>query len=485
MKQVVDESFDVTEIERLIDFGTPDEATVLDLRDIYHDTEDLRLARSGVTVRWRDGDGWTVKLPRDASGPLIDRDEVSFAGSAGAPPDEATALVASFARSAGLREVATVEHQRTTRRWRDAAGTVMARIDDDRVRGRAGDRTTTFREIELELAPSVPEAVVARLAKAMPHGTPAVPKVVRVLGEGAEQPPDVVAVELGRHPTGATVIHAAIASSVLRLLQHVPLARLGDDPEGVHQARVATRRLRSDLRTFAPLLERDWSDSLRGELAWLADELGLVRDSDVLAVRISAALDRHAGTDPDSDGEIVAALALQRTQRREALIAHLADERAVALYDRLVEASRRPVLRKRADRAARSVLPRLVERSWNRLHRAVEGLETVPTEDDLHRVRLLAKRVRYAAEAVAPGLGRRPARFASAAATIQDSLGDLHDAAVAAAWLRSAAPELTPSAAFRAGMVAQRLLDEAAEPGAGWRRAYKRMQRDIDWLTPG
>jgi glutamate-1-semialdehyde 2,1-aminomutase len=77
-------------------------------------------------------------------------------------------------------------------------------------------------------------------------------------------------------PTGgvAVVIRDALDSSVQRLLLADPIARVGEDPEGVHQARVATRRLRSDLRTFAPLLDPVWVTSLRDELRWLGSELG-------------------------------------------------------------------------------------------------------------------------------------------------------------------------------------------------------------------
>src|SRR5438105_15341635 len=85
-------------------------------------------------------------------------------------------------------------------------------------------------------------------------------------------------------PTGgvATVIRDALDASVQRLLLADPIARVGEDPEGVHQARVATRRLRSDLRTFAPLLDPAWVTSLRDELRWLGAELGGAREAEVL-----------------------------------------------------------------------------------------------------------------------------------------------------------------------------------------------------------
>jgi CHAD domain-containing protein len=78
------------------------------------------------------------------------------------------------------------------------------------------------------------------------------------------------------------VVRDALDASVQRLLVADPVARVGDDPEGVHQARVATRRLRSDLRTFGPLLDPAWVTPLRDELRWLGGELGVAREAEVL-----------------------------------------------------------------------------------------------------------------------------------------------------------------------------------------------------------
>src|SRR5439155_1633439 len=90
--------------------------------------------------------------------------------------------------------------------------------------------------------------------------------------EGAAGPP----------PSAGDVIRNALAASVARLIAHDPGVRLGDDPEDVHQARVATRRLRSDLRTFHSLLDADWTQALRQDLKSIGRDLGAVRDTEVL-----------------------------------------------------------------------------------------------------------------------------------------------------------------------------------------------------------
>ena len=100
---------------------------------------------------------------------------------------------------------------------------------------------------------------------------------------------------VGKAATGLDVIRSAVARSTIRLVAHEPITRVGEDPEGVHQARVAVRRLRSDLRTFRPLLDRDWAEALRVELRWLGGLLAPVRDAEVLGVRLQGRIEGMVG----------------------------------------------------------------------------------------------------------------------------------------------------------------------------------------------
>src|SRR5262245_54242427 len=68
----------------------------------YFDTDDLRLMRWGVSLRYRTNDGWTVKLPQGRDGRMLVRDELIFEGDPGRPPDEAVDLVSAFTRGAAL-----------------------------------------------------------------------------------------------------------------------------------------------------------------------------------------------------------------------------------------------------------------------------------------------------------------------------------------------------------------------------------------------
>ena len=76
-------------------------------------------------------------------------------------------------------------------------------------------------------------------------------------------------------------VRSILDADVQRLLKQQNAAQ-GDDPEGVHQMRVAARRMRGLLRVLRPLLDKLWVQTLSDEVAWLAGELGSVRDVDVL-----------------------------------------------------------------------------------------------------------------------------------------------------------------------------------------------------------
>jgi CHAD domain-containing protein len=276
-------------------------------------------------------------------------------------------------------------------------------------------------------------------------------------------------------------IRAAIAGSVDRLNAALPSARLGEDPEGVHQARVATRRLRSDLRTFAPMLDDTWRIETRAELKVLADRLGAVRDADVLMVRLGDACDQ-AGIDLAAGARILAVLAEQGRSHRDALLVALDDVRTDVLLARLaVAATDPPTVGRAIGRAERRLRP-LVRAPWRKLSRAVDALGDEPPIAALHRVRLLAKRSRYATEAVVPVYGKDARRFANAVTGIQDVLGEMNDAEVAATWLARIVHDLDPDAAFAGGQLTVRLHTDAESHRHGWERAYQTARKRSHWL---
>ncbi len=439
--------FAVPDLDGVVDGVTATTRATRTLLAVYYDTADLRLARWGVTLRHRTRVGggtgtWTVKLPDGNDGPALVRRELSFEGSAAKMPAAAASLVMAFARTSPLAPVARLRTVRTGVNLLDGEGAVVAEVVDDEVSVlHAGRVAARFREVEVELGerppPALAAAVVARLRAAGAGPPDTMPKVIRALGPRALAPPDVAPAPLGRNPSGAVFVRRAIAVAVERILRHDPGVRIGDDPEDVHQARVGTRRLRSDLRTFAPLIDEAWLSSLRDELRWLGGALGKVRDADVLTERLHA---QAAGV-PEIDGAglapIFLRLALERDEARHELLAVMAGARYLDLLDRLVAGAAAAPCRHIAEKRASATIPGLVAGPWGRLAKAVAALPRHPPDADLHRVRILAKRARYAAEAAAPLAGRKAAALATALAGLQTVLGDHQDAVVAEAWLRA------------------------------------------------
>jgi CHAD domain-containing protein len=290
--------------------------------------------------------------------------------------------------------------------------------------------------------------------------------------------------ELGSRATVADVVRVALATSVTRLAEHEEGVRAGGDPEDVHQARVAARRLRSDLRTFRDYVEPEWAAELRAELRWLGSELGHVRDVEVMIDRLRA----HANLLPDTEHEaaerVIRHLTADHAAARTTMLNALASRRYDELKARLGAAARDPRLLATAGERARDELPRVVRKPWRGLRRAVDDLPDVPSDDALHQVRIRAKRCRYAAEAAEAVFGKPARKFAEGAERIQDLLGEHQDAVVAGAWLAKAAPECAPTVAYAVGMLAQVERQTAwacrdAFPDA-WRAASRRKLRA--WL---
>jgi CHAD domain-containing protein len=475
--------FDASTLTAVVPDLTADEPQTRHLRAVYYDTTDLRLARAGASLRHRDDDGWTVKLPRPSDVALV-RAELHVDGPPGDPPAAALDLVQALVRNAPLHVAAHLDSERRRVMLRDDDGEQVAEIVDDHVTVHGGVcPDTAFRELEVEFGTRASKDLVIRFARRLRDagaGEPEhVSKIARALGPRALDAPDLLppaALDFASTPT--EVLRAAIARSTARLLAHDPGVRLGDDPEDVHQARVATRRIRSDLRTFRKVVDPAWDESLRTELKWLAGLLGEVRDDDVLLGRLEARVEALSPDDRAAGEHALDALRAERNDARDQLLAGLRSARYVELIERLLAAARAVPA---ADDAVDLELDLgdLAVKPWKKLRDAADALHDDSPDTDLHETRILAKRARYAAEAVAPAVGKGAKRFASRVADLQDVLGEHQDAVVAGQWLREHVPSGPDAArtAFVAGLLAAQ-EDAAAQASRGeWQSVWKRARR--------
>ncbi len=434
----------------------------VEMRAVYHDTEDLRLIRWGVTLRRRAGggdEGWHLKLPVEGEGEGV-RDEVRLplsAGEDGSVPPAIADVVTALARRRPLLPVATLQTARTAHTLYDAEGTAVAELVDDVVSIMDGDVVAgRFRELEIEALTedtSVLDPLVALLEAhgAMPGSSS---KAGSALGPAAKTPPDVPeSAPATPADPGGDAVHAHLVTHVRRfLLQDVRVRR--DLPDSVHQMRVAARRLRSGLRVFGPLVDPDWSRHLRDELGWAASELGLSRDSEVLMER----LDEHADELPEPDAKIIHEhvdpfLKAKAESGREEALDALRSERHLDLLDALVDAANNPRLTEAAAAPARESLPPLLDKAWRKLAKEVKALTLDGPADEWHETRITAKRARYAAEALAPVFGAPAKSLASALSGVTEQLGEHQDASIAQDACRSLAAEFDGPTGFSLGLL--------------------------------
>jgi CHAD domain-containing protein len=450
----------------------------------YYDTVDLRLARWGVSLSHHDR-RWTLVIPNGGRG----ASELGFDGATRRPPDEALALIRAYVRGAALEPVARLSSWRRRVALLDGSGHRLAEVVDDEVSVLNGRRVAArFREVEVvDLETGTDEllgTLLERLQQAGAVRADRTPLHLRALGPAAQAEPDVAVPALPREPAAADVVRAAIAAGVRLVLRHDPLVRLGGDPEHVHQARVGTRRLRSHLRTFRPLLDRAWADELRDELGWLAGELGTVRDREVLHERLLVLVGSLPAEDVRPAASLAATLAGDMEAARARLLEAMSTQRYFDLVDRLVEAAARPVLSPEASEPAARALSALVVKPWRALRRAARALGEQPPDEELHRVRILAKRVRYASEAAAPAVGVEAARFGKLAAGLQEVLGEHQDSVTMQSWLRGAAG--ARRRAFVAGELCAIEAQRAADARARWPAAWRELDRPRArvWIRP-
>ena len=362
-----------------------------------------------------------------------------------------TSLLPAYLRG---HELVRVARLRTRREGVRIDG---AEVVDDAVAVLDGQRVTQrFRELEVELIDG-DERTLRRLEKALRRAG---------ARSGALRPKLSVALDLVDEPfderpaIGASprqAVATALHAQYRRMLAHDPGTRLGTDAEDLHQLRVATRRSRAFLRAAMPLLDREWANDLRAELAWLGAALGPVRDLDVQIDHLEGEL---ASIDGLAAPGLVEDLRAERDRARVVLAEALDDPRYLALLDRM-EATADPTVSTDAD----DTLAGLWWREFKRTRKAFERLRDASPDEQLHAARIQVKRARYSAELARAELGEPGEAFVEAAKSLQEILGTHQDATIAeeriSAWVAD-----DPSRAE----VARRAARPSARPEAGGAR---------------
>lgn len=469
-------------------------ASVVMLRAVYWDTPELVLASWGHTLRSRSSEdgaehGWTLKLAAGSS-PVAERREIEVDGEHDTPPLATLDIVRGLIGHRSMVPVAGIDTTRRRLRLRHIESGATVELDDDLVTSTvAGVAGPSFREIEIELLGGDP-AVLDEAGKALHHAgadrPDPTPKLLRVLADRLPAPP--LGLGRGRPRTASDLVRSAIAGGFRQLLLHDPTIRLNGDVEAVHQARVATRRLRSNLKTLSPLVDPFRLEGLRRELAWLGTILGEVRDRDVLATTLARCANGVIGYDADAVEIVLGHLRRERERHLHVLLDVLRSSRYHGLVADLTRLAGQPPLRAdvEGDAPARDAARQLGRAAYKRLERKIDRLPRHPAPSDLHAVRKTAKQARYAAELVAPLAKGKTDRLARSLAKLQDHLGDKQDDATLAGWLQGLPfDELGAIAAFTAGQLAQEVARPRAEAPTDWRLSWEAVHaaHERSWLA--
>lgn len=496
-----------------------DQGTAL-LDAVYYDTAARRLAADGITLRRRTGGddaGWHLKLPVAAGV----RDEIRAPLGEGVPRRLA-ALVRSRTRDAELAPVVRIRSERDVHQLLGADGEPVAEVSVDRVTAERPETGATARwaEVEAELSPgadpAVLDAVDAALTGAGLRRSAAASKLARALaetderkaeggkkgkktketkktksskgsGKGGKKRPSAGKKSAGKksadkkkpagdkppepaaRPAGDLVLDY-VRAQITAVVELDPAVRR-DQPDAVHQMRVASRRLRSTFRSYRAVLDRTVTDPVSAELRWLAGELGVDRDREVLTERIHAGLVELAR--PLVLGPVRGRLrtwsAARRTGSRRRITAVLDGRRYLALLDALDAVLTDPPLRTAAARPAEPVLRKAVDRQYRRFAGALQETFDLPPGPErdtaIHETRKAAKRTRYAAEVARPVLGREAKTVTSLMREVQELLGDYQDGVLARAALREIAVQAQAAGepSFTYGVLYAREEARAAE----------------------
>ncbi len=268
-----------------------------------------------------------------------------------------------------------------------------------------------------------------------------------------------VATQVGADETVATLAFAVLREHFARLLTIEPALRLGEDPEAIHRARVAIRRLRSALSLFRAHLPAD-AQRYKEELRWVAGLLGEVRDLDVQREQLLAWQATRAFPWAEDLAPVHAWLARQRARAYAALLRGLNTTR----YRRFADAFARflregeSVVAEAGQVPIRQALPRLIRKRHAKLRKLGDALTLDAPPEDYHALRIQCKRLRYALDTGGHLFGRRTQAYLARCAALQELLGEIQDAHVAAhharAWATSARPALPPTAVFALGALA-------------------------------
>ena len=468
-----------------------------ELSDTYYDTEDWRFYRAGYALRVRrDGKDVeaTMKSLAPAESGLRRRREISEPLRSGGPKTlvKARGPVGERLRAlVGARELRRLFEVRTRRqvfelRPDDYPSVGEVALDSSEFSSKGGESTHLRRvEIEVDADPGDGASTfVDELRGSLglrPAGVSKFEAGISASGLRPDGAPELGSTEIDAALSAGEVAFAILRRHFATMLDNEPGVRLGEDPEDLHDMRVATRRLRATLKLYADFLPKR-AGRFERDLRWVAGSLGEVRDLDVHLERLAG--EASEGGCGESLEGIIAALEERRGEARLRMLEMLDSSR----YQRLLSGLAGMLRRGRSPASTEPILqaaPALVRRRHKKVRRAAEGLSEHSPPEDLHDLRKKGRRLRYALEPLQGIYGKPAQRMVELLKELQDDLGEYQDLVVAAEMLREegVSGSLPPQTIFSMGSMAARhardaAIIRAAVPGS---RPFRAFSKGKEW----
>jgi len=282
-------------------------------------------------------------------------------------------------------------------------------------------------------------------------------------GLGPAQPVKAHPARISRAMRPEDVFRATLSDCLAQLTANVATLRAARSVEGLHQLRVALRRLEVVLKAFGEEFEQDWLSDLRSRAKILSSRLGPARDLDVFLTEL---LDAPA---EGNENEAFLNLRARMEEMRDRAWKEAGDCVAGADFALFTEDvaglahSRLPLARDtKLSRVAKRLLDRQQARALKRGKKARDG-----DEANLHSLRIALKKLRYTAEFLAPLYPRRKVKhYVRELRALQEHLGAINDiahvrATIAKLLRETEAKRPAPGERYAAGLV------------AGWYRARR------------
>ncbi|MGQ0842467.1 CHAD domain-containing protein [Actinokineospora sp.] len=283
----------------------------------------------------------------------------------------------------------------------------------------------------------------------------------------------------GPKDTAAAHVRARLDEQARALVSNREGARVGTDPEHVHEMRVAVRRARAALKADRDTIPD--ADALQVELKWLGGALGAVRDFDVQLDHLRAEAATFDEVEQAAVETLLGGLVADRRGARRRMLGTLRGKRFDKLIRSLAAAVAAAVPDQPADAPAEeTALVEVVRKPHRKLMKAVAALGEDPPDDNLHALRIQGKRLRYAAELAAPGAKKAIKELVKATKSFQDTLGDHQDAVLAEETIRRLVNELGDGATIDVVFVAGRLVERERARKADRRSRWRSAVDEVD-----